>query len=142
MFERYTEKARRVIFFARLEAGNSGSHEIDTEHLLLGLLQAAKGILSWAPRLTADEVKARIEKQTVHLPHIPTSVDLPLSPSAKEVLSHATKEADGLGHKYIGTEHLFLGILEVKDCFASKLLHEGGANALTIREELAGKPSE
>jgi len=136
MFERYTEKAKRVIFFARVEAGNSGSHEIDAEHLLLGLLHGARGILSWAPRLSADEVKARIDKQTLHLPRIATSVDLPLGASASAALKHATEEADGLGHKSIGTEHLFLGILQVKDSFASQLLREGGADAASMREKL------
>lgn len=142
MFERYTENAKRVIFFARVEAGNSGSHEIDTEHLLLGLLQVAKGILSWAPRLTADEVKASIDKQTLHLPRIATSVDLPLTTSARQALVHATEEADGLGHKHIGTEHLFLGILQVKECFASRLLQEGGANATTMRQKLVEQEPE
>lgn len=137
MFERYTEKAKRVFFFARLEASKSGSLEIDTEHLLLGLLQEAKGILSWAPHLSADEVKARIDKQTLHSPPTPTNVDLPLNPNARDSLKHAQDEADRLGHKNIGTEHLFLGILDVEDCFASKLLRQGGADAQMIREELA-----
>jgi len=136
MFERYTENAKRAIFFARMEAGDAGSNEIDIEHLLLGLLRGAKGILSWAPRLTADEVKTRIDKQSLHLPRIATSVDLPLSTSARDALQHATEEADGLGHKNIGTEHLFLGILDVEDCFASKLLREGGVDAQKMRQEL------
>jgi ATP-dependent Clp protease ATP-binding subunit ClpC len=137
MFGRYTEKAKRAIFFARMEAGDAGSNEIDTEHLLLGLLRGAIGILSWAPRLSADEVKGRIDKQSLHLPRIATSVDLPLSTSASKALKHATEEADALRHKSIGTEHLFLGILDVEDCFASKLLREGGADAQKMREELA-----
>ncbi len=137
MFERYTENARQVIFFARVEAGNVGSHEIDAEHLLLGLLRAAKGILSWAPRLSADEVKDRIDKQTLHLPRIATSVDLPLSTSAREALNYAQDEAGELRHKDIGTEHLFLGILRVEDCFASKLLREGGADVQKMRATLA-----
>jgi ATP-dependent Clp protease ATP-binding subunit ClpC len=137
MFERYTENARRVIFFARMEAGKSGSHEIDSEHLLLGLVHGAKGILSCAPQLTADGVKARIDKQTVHLPPIATSVDLPLANSAKKSLNNATQAADSLGHKSIDTEHMLLGILQVEDCFASQLLREGGADATKMREKLA-----
>lgn len=142
MLDRFTDKAKRVLFFARLEAGQCGSHEIDTEHLLLGLLHAAKGILAWAPGLTADEVKNRIDAHTLHLPSIATNVDLPLSQSAQDALKHAQEEADGLGHKYIGTEHLFLGILGVGDSFAAKLLREGGADEEKMRQKLGARNPE
>lgn len=142
MFERYTEKAKRVIFFARVEAGKAGSHQIDTEHLLLGLLHEAKGILAWATGLTADGVRNRIDAQTLHLPPIAPNVDLPLSPSAQDALKHAKAEAGGLGHKYIGTEHLFLGILDIKDSFAAEILREGGTDEKTIREKLAAQKHE
>ncbi len=136
MFERYTEKARRAIYFARYEASQYGSLEIDTEHLLLGLIREA-GILSWAPQLTPDTVRERIDAQKLHLAPISTSVDLPLSPDAGTALKFAGEEAGRLAHKHIGTEHIFLGILRVEDCLAAKLLHEGGADAAKMREKLS-----
>ena len=142
MFERYTEKARRVIFFARYEASQYGSSEIDTEHLLLGLLREAKNILAWTPGLTADELRKRIDDRSLHLTPIPTNVDLPLSATAQQVMKYAADNANGLAHKHIGSEHIFLGILQVRDCFASQLLHEAGANETKIREQLAHQSGE
>jgi Clp amino terminal domain, pathogenicity island component len=142
MFERYTEKARRVIFFARYEASSYGSQEIDTEHLLLGLLREAKNILSSTPTLTANEVRKRIDARSFHQAPIPTNIDLPLSPSAQSALKFAADSADHLAQRHIGTEHIFLGILHVRDCFASQLLHEAGADEAKIQEQLALQPSE
>ena len=142
MFERYTEKARRVIFFARYEASHYGSSQIDTEHLFLGLLREASNILAWTPGLTADELRKRIDDRSLHLTPIPPNVDLPLSPGAQQVLKYAADNANELAHKYIGSEHIFLGILQVRDCVASQLLHEAGANETKIREQLATQASE
>jgi hypothetical protein len=137
MFERYTEKARRVIFFARYEASHYGSPSIETEHLLLGLIRESKQILRWAPALNLEVVRKRIDDLTQRLPAIPTSVDLPLSNESRRVLKQAAEEADRLADKHIGTEHLFLGLLGVENCFAAQLLREGGANAATMRAKLA-----
>lgn len=142
MFERYTEKARRVIFFARYEASQYGSSEIDTEHLLLGLLREAKNILDWTPGLTADELRKRIDDRSLHLTPIPTNVDLPLSSAAQKALKSAADNADRMGHRHIGTEHIFLGILHVHDSFASQLLREAGADEDNIREHLAAPGAE
>ncbi len=142
MFERYTEKARRVIFFARLEASQYGSQKIDIEHLLLGLLRNAQNVFRWIPALTADEIRSRIDAKTLHLTPIPTSVDLPLSSAAREALKSAADNADRLGHRHIGTEHIFLGILHVHDSFASHLLREAGADENNIRKELASHDGE
>jgi Clp amino terminal domain, pathogenicity island component len=142
MFERFTEKARRVIFFARYEASLYGSQSIDTEHLLLGLLREAKHILAWSPGTTANELRKRIDAQSLHLTPIPTNIDLPLSSDAQEVLKCAADSAERLGHKHIGTEHLFLGILQVKDSFASQLLHEAGADEAKIQDQLAKEVGE
>lgn len=137
MFERYTEKARRGIFFARYEASQYGSPEIDTEHLFLGLLREAKNILAWTPGLTADQLRKRLDAHSLHLTPIPTNIDLPLSSEAQEVLKRAADNADRLGHQYIGTEHIFLGVLQVHESFASQLLHEAGADEAKILEQLA-----
>ena len=146
MFERYTEKARRVIFFARYEASTYGSPWIETEHLLLGLIRESKEILRWAPALNADVVRKRIDDLTPKLPSTSTSVDLPLSNDSQRALKLAADEANRLSHKHIGTEHLFLGLLDIKDSLAAQLLGEGGAEAEEMRAKLtehsqAPKPS-
>jgi hypothetical protein len=138
MFERYTEKARRVIFFARYEASTYGSTEIDTEHLLLGLLREDKSLCRrWLSRANVETMRRRIDECSPKLPSIPTNIDLPLSSAARRILKHAADEADLLAHKHIGTEHLFLGLLDEEDCFAAQLLREGGADAATVRSQLA-----
>ena len=137
MFERYTEKARRVIFFARYEASQYGSPEIDTEHLLLGLIRENKALHRWLPKTNPLTIRQRVdEEHSPKHPSIPTNVDLPLSDAAKRVLKHAMAEADGLSHRHIGTEHLFLGLLDEEGCFAAELLLEGGADAASIRQQL------
>jgi hypothetical protein len=137
MFERYTEKARRVIFFARYEASHYGAPAIETEHLLLGFLRESQDHQRWSPDLDADTVRERVDAQSPKRSPIPTSVDLPLSQESKHVLKFASDEAERLAQQHIGTEHLFLGMLEVRDCFAAKLLREAGADAATIRSKIA-----
>ena len=94
MFELYTQKARRVIFFARYEASQYGSPYIETEHLLLGLLQENKTLLRWAVGRTLDEEKIRteIESKITRRERISTSVEVPLSVDAKKVLVRATSK--------------------------------------------------
>src|SRR5438270_14067616 len=106
MFERYTEKARRAVFFARYEASQFGSPVIDTEHLLLGLLREEKTLLKWIPKADGATIRNRIEGGIQLRENIPTSVDLPLSDAAKRALHLAWTEAERLNHKHIGTEHL------------------------------------
>ena len=142
MFERYTEKARRVIFFARYEASQYGSQEIDSEHLLLGLLREAKSVHKWIPNATGNTIREWVEGKVLRKPPIPTSVDLPLSEASKKILKAASEAADNLTHRHIGTEHLFLGMLAVSGCVAAELLAKGGANAALIRAELAKQPSQ
>ena len=128
MFERYTEKARRVIFFARYEASQFGSPYIETEHLLLGLLREDKriGLLFFRSHVFVDEIRKKIEQHTYIREKIATSVDLPLSNESKRVLAYAGEEAERLAHKHIGTEHLLLGLLREKEGFAAHLLNEQG----------------
>ena len=133
MFERYTEKARRVIFFARYEASHYGSTEIDTEHLLLGLMRENKALYRWLPKTDLQTIRQRIDEHSPKQPSIPTNVDLPLSSDGKRVLKHAADEADRLSHRHIGTEHLLLGLLDEEGCFAAMLLRDGGADAESIR---------
>jgi ATP-dependent Clp protease ATP-binding subunit ClpC len=138
MFERYTEKARRVIFFARYEASQFGSPYIETEHLLLGLLREDKALTNRFLRSHAsvESIRKQIEAHTTIREKVSTSVDLPLSNECKRVLAYAAEEAERLGHKHIGTEHLLLGILREEKCFASEILLERGLKLAQIREEL------
>ena len=139
MFERYTEKARRVIFFARYEASQFGSPYIETEHLLLGLLREDKALTNRFLRSHAsvESIRKQIEGHTTIREKVSTSVDLPLSNECKRVLAYAAEEAERLSHKHIGTEHLLLGLLREEKCFAAEILHERGLKLLAIREELA-----
>ena len=137
MFERYTEKARRVIFFGRYEASHYGSHEIDTEHLLLGLVREEKSLFCrWLPNVQPEIVRRRIDDTAPHHLSIPTHLDLPLSHASKRILYHAKDEADRLNSKYIGTEHLLLGLIQEKDSVAGKLLSEFGADIENLRRKL------
>src|SRR6267143_2084287 len=113
MFERYTEKARRVIFFARYEASQFGSPYIETEHLLLGLLREDKALTNRFLRSHAsvESIRKQIEGHTTIREKVSTSVDLPLSNECKRVLAYAAEEGERLSHKHIGTEHLLLGLL-------------------------------
>src|SRR5881396_21798 len=144
MFERYTEKARRVIFFARYEASQFGSPYIETEHLLLGLLREDKTLTNrfLRPHASVESIRKQIEGHTTVREKISTSVDLALSDECKRVLAYGAEETDRLRHKHIGTEHLLLGLLREEKCFAAEILHERGLRLSTIREELARSQSE
>jgi ATP-dependent Clp protease ATP-binding subunit ClpC len=144
MFERYTEKARRVIFFARYEASQFGSPYIETEHLLLGLLREDKALATRFLRSAAalETIRKQIEAHTTQRDKVPTSVDLPLSHECKRVLAYAAEEAERLNHKHIGTEHLLLGLLREDKSFAAEILHERGLRLAHAREEVARSSSE
>ena len=138
MFERYTEKARRVIFFARYEVSEFGSPEIETEHLLLGLLRKNETLVGQF--LNSAQSMESIRKRLLeHFPireKIPTSVDLPLSEECKRVLTYAEEEAECLQKMHIGPEHLLLGILREERPFAAELLREHGMQLDEVRRQL------
>jgi bifunctional UDP-N-acetylglucosamine pyrophosphorylase/glucosamine-1-phosphate N-acetyltransferase len=142
MFERYTEKARRVIFFARYEASQFGSPYIETEHLLLGLLREDKPLTNrfLHSHASVESIVRQINEHTVIREKVSTSVDLPLSNEGKRVLAYAAEEAERLKHTHIGTEHLLLGLLREEKCFASQILLERGLKLAEIREEIARTP--
>jgi hypothetical protein len=142
MFERYTEKARRVIFFARYEASQYGSPYIETEHLLLGLLREDSALLRrhMGPTGTAANIRTEIEKHITRRERIPTSVEVPLSSECKKVLNMAGEEADRLGHRHIGTEHVLVALLRLGGSLAASVLRERGLKLETIREQLANSP--
>src|SRR5947209_18218922 len=144
MFERYTEKARRVILFARYEASKFGSPYIETEHLLLGLLREDKALANRFLRSHAaiESIRKQIEAHTTVREKVSTSVDLPLSHECKRVLAYGAEEAERLSHKHIGTEHLLLGLLREEKSFAAEFVHERGWRRSAGREEIARSASE
>jgi ATP-dependent Clp protease ATP-binding subunit ClpC len=139
MFERYTERARRVLFFARYEASQLGSVSIETEHLLLGLIREGKGLTSRIfarSHLSLENIRKEIEGRTVYREKVSTSVEIPFSAETKRVLQFAAEEADRLLHNYIGTEHLLLGILREERSVAASILMEKGMRLHTVREDI------
>ena len=142
MFERYSEAARRAIHFSRYMAGRVGSPEIETEHVLLGLLRADKVLARrflgspWA----ANAVWSKIEQSKLVREKIPGPRELRLSSASKRVLAFAAEEADLLSNRHVCTEHLLLGLLREEKCFAKEILHELGARLASTREDLLRIP--
>ena len=139
MFERYTERARRVIFFARYEASQLGSNSIETEHLLLGLIREGKGLTSRIfskSHLSMESIRKEIEGRALYRDKVSTSVDIPLSPESKRVLGYASEEAERMLHNYIGTEHILLGLMREEKCVAAGILGEKGMRLSAVREDI------
>lgn len=141
MFERYLQNARRVVFFARLEASEEGSPSIETEHLLLGLLREDQTLIDrFLTREMVESIRAQIKSRTPIRPKVPTNVDMPLSNPSKNALLFAMGEADRASDKDIGPQHLLLGLLRVEKSFAAQLLAERGLTLTQVRAELARNP--
>jgi len=138
MFERYTEKARRVIFFARYEASNYGSKTIAPEHLLLGLVREDKTLanrfFTARSSFNADLIRQEIESRSVRREKLPQTMELALTPETKRVLIFAFEESDRLQNRYIGTEHLLLGLLREERSMAAEILFERGLRLSAVRE--------
>jgi ATP-dependent Clp protease ATP-binding subunit ClpC len=137
MSEGYTEGARRVIFSARAQAMRYGSLCIESEHILLSILDEGK---THADRLfgvdtSVESLRREIEKNLAIHASNPNSVDIPLTAESQEILKHAFGEADKLGHKQVGFEHLLLGILRVETCVAAKILFMHGTTTAAMRAE-------
>jgi methylmalonyl-CoA/ethylmalonyl-CoA epimerase len=145
MFERYTEQARRVIFFARYEASVYGSPEIAPEHLLLALAREDKPLLKRLLNLNRplDELRHKLEARAdLHL-KLSTTVELPLAKETKQALTFAHDESDSIGpHHHIGTEHLLVGLLRLGGTLAAQVLGESGLTLEAAREHLSRGPVE
>jgi ATP-dependent Clp protease ATP-binding subunit ClpC len=138
VFEKYTEKARRVVFFARYEASDFGSEYIETEHLLLGTLREDRALWVWllkAP-VTVQSIREQVERQLPRREKISTSVDLPLSRECKRVLAHAAEEAERLKDDHIAPEHFLLGVLREPECGASKVMAAHGITSFQLEQSL------
>jgi ATP-dependent Clp protease ATP-binding subunit ClpC len=140
MFERYTEKARRVIFFARYEASQFGAPAIEPEHLLLGLMREDKTLTARflaRAQTSLEAIRNEIEGRAPLREKISTSVELPLAPETKRVLAFAHEESDRLQHRHIGTEHLLLGLLREERSMAAEILYDRGLRLNAVREEVS-----
>lgn len=146
MFERYTEAARRTIFFARDEASQLGHDMIGDAHLLLGLMREGAPLFlrlwpsppgAWSFQ---DLRRKIVDASGPTRKKISTSVDMPLSDTAKRILAYASEEADSLGHKHIGTESLLLGLLREKGCVATLVLEHEGLTFERAKPLLAASP--
>ena len=135
IFGRYTERARRVMFFARYEAGQLGRVTIESEHMLLGLLreepQLILGCLQTGDSLAA--IRNDVEEQTNRNDKTSTSVDLPLTAECKRILKHAAEESEESDH--IRPQHLLLGLLREEECLASSILRTHGLDATLVRDK-------
>ena len=141
MFDRYSESARRALFFARYEVsqlgGTSIGPEIGLEHLLLGLMREAKGPVSriFAP-LPLEKIRSEIESQFIFREKIPTSVEIPFSTETKRALNVAAEEADRLLHTHIGPEHLLLALLREEKSVAAAMLAKYGLRLTDVRLQI------
>ena len=141
MFERYTEKARRIIFFARYEGSQTGSEYIEPGHLLLGVIREDKPLASRALNAVSDEIEGlRRQLTRAGAQKISTSVDMPLSFSSKRVLAYAAEESERMNHEHIDTVHVLMGLVRENDPVITPFLKNHGASLEKLRE-LAQVPS-
>ncbi len=138
MFEKYNEKARRALFFARYESSKLGSKVIESEHILLGILREGEDVIKEIFsrfNVRPDDIRHEIEGDRVFVERVSSTQELPLSEESKKILAYASHEAESMMHPYVGTEHLLLGILRVDPCVASRILVSHGFNLYGVREE-------
>ena len=145
MFERYTEEARRALFYARFETTQRGGTSIESEHLLVGLTRETRGpvnaILAHfqvTPQTVLREIEARVPLKE----RIPASVEIPFSPEVGRTLTNTVEEADRLRHLHIGPEHLFLALLGEEQSVAASVLNQQGVTLAAAREYAATQPIE
>jgi len=139
MFERFTDRARRVVVEAQNEARALGHDYIGTEHLLLGLISEGRGVATKALEplgVSADGLRERVVG-IVGTGQSSTRAHIPFTPQAKQVLRLSLGEALRFGHNYIGTEHLLLGLIQEKDGVAAQALADAGADLRRVRAEVA-----
>jgi ATP-dependent Clp protease ATP-binding subunit ClpC len=136
MFERYTERARRIVFFSRYEASQFGSPYIEPEHFLLGLLRERSSLGDLLPAsLTLDAARNELEAMFPVREKTSTSVDLPLAHETKRILAYGAEEAERLNHPNIGPRHLLLGLLS-EDTLASAMLRKHGLTLEEVRKKI------
>jgi ATP-dependent Clp protease ATP-binding subunit ClpC len=138
LFERFTERARQVVVLAQDEARALKHNYIGTEHILLGLLREEEGLAARVLEsldITVEEVRAQVARIVGQGDEV-TSGQIPFTPRAKKVLELALREALSLGHNYIGTEHILLGLVRENEGVAARILLDFDADAEKIRNEI------
>ncbi|MFH0731436.1 MAG: ATP-dependent Clp protease ATP-binding subunit [Candidatus Omnitrophota bacterium] len=139
MFNRFTERARKVVILAKDEAKRLNHDYIGTEHLLMGLIKEGEGVAAAVLQnlgLSLDVIRFEVEKLVKPGPSTVISGDIPFTPKAKKVIELAMDEARHLGHNYIGTEHLLLGLLREGEGIASQVLLNLGLDLERVRVEI------
>lgn len=137
MFERFTERGRKIIIYAREEAEKRQNDYLGTEHILLALLRDDDGLPVAILRkmgISIDELYMEVERNLPSGTNIMTFGDIPFTPRAKRVLELAVEEARLLGHNYIGSEHLMLGLIREEEGIGGKILRSFGVNLLGARQ--------
>jgi ATP-dependent Clp protease ATP-binding subunit ClpC len=138
-FNRFTERARKVILLAKEEARRFSHDYIGTEHILLGLVKEGEGVAAavlTSLGLEADSIRLEVERLVQAGPARVMGNDIPFTPRAKKVIELAMDEARSLGHNYIGTEHLLLGLIREGEGVASQVLLNMGLDLKSVREEV------
>ncbi|MCB9892507.1 MAG: ATP-dependent Clp protease ATP-binding subunit, partial [Planctomycetes bacterium] len=139
MFDRFTDRAKKVMSLARQEAQRFNHEYIGTEHILLGLVQEGSGVAANVLRnmqVELDKIRGEVEKIVKRGPSVSPSGNLPFTPRAKKVLELSMEEAAALGHNYIGTEHLLLGLIKENEGIAAQVLTNLGVKLEDVREEV------
>src|SRR5881296_466506 len=139
MYERFTDRARKVMQLANQEAQRLNHEYIGTEHILLGLVKEGSGVAANVLKnLDVDLRKIRLEVEKIVQagPDMVTMGKLPQTPRAKKVIEYAIEEARQLNHNYVGTEHLLLGLLREHDGVAAQVLMNLGLRLEDVREEV------
>ncbi len=139
MFERFTDRARKVMALANQEAQRFNHDFIGTEHVLLGLVKEGSGVgANVLKNLDVDLKKLRleIEKQVKSGPDMVTMGKLPQTPRAKKVIEFAIEEARSLNHNYVGTEHILLGLLRETEGNAAQVIMNLGLKLEDVRQEV------
>lgn len=143
MFERYTEPARRALFFSRYEVSRLGGDRITSEHLLLGVLremrEATWKIASRA-RIDLSALQEEIRRRCARGETLPTSFEIPFGEDTKRILYRAAAEADALGHRSISPDHLVLAVLADAGSDAAQILVDHGIVVEDVRGQLADTP--
>ena len=141
MFERFTDRARRVVVLAQEEARLLNHNYIGTEHILLGLIHEGEGVAAKALEslgISLEAVRAQVEEIIGHGGQAPSG-HIPFTPRAKKVLELSLREALQLGHNYIGTEHILLGLIREGEGVAAQVLVKLGADL--VARAPAGHPA-
>jgi len=139
MFDRFTDRAKKVMSFARQEAMKFNHEYIGTEHILLGLVQEGSGVAANVLKnmtIDLDKIRHEVEKIVKTGPSMVTMGQLPFTPRAKKVLELSLEEASQLSHNYIGTEHLLLGLIRENEGIAAQVLMNLGIKLEEVREEV------